>query len=104
MITQEEQNADNTISDEENKIDELEDKNECLQEQLIEDSLQSAQDLEWDLQKAMTDQVKKSINPDKLNDLYKNRLYRILQHKKNQIKDRKRVESNINDEMMSKVK
>lgn len=84
-------------------IDEMEEKNNCLQEQLIEEAKSSEQNFEFDLQKQLTDQIEEELKEDPLKDAYKNRLYRIIQHKKNQLKEKKKEEGNLRAQMMQKT-
>lgn len=55
------------------------------------------------MQKEVTDGIQKTAQKDTLNDEYNNRLYRILQHKNNLIKEKKKVAQSLMEQMMSKA-
>lgn len=84
-------------------VDSLEDKNNCLQNQLIEEAKKSEENVEFSMQKEVTDQISKTAQKDTLNKEYDDRLYRILQHKNNLIKEKKKVAQSLMEQMMNKA-
>lgn len=84
-------------------VEQLEDKNNCLQNQLIEEAKKSEESVEFSLQKEVTEGIQKTATKDTLDEEYNNRLYRILQHKNNMIKEKKKVAQSLMEQMMQKA-
>lgn len=84
-------------------VEELEDKNNCLQNQLIEEAKKSEEGVEFAMQKEVTEGIEKTAQKDTLSEEYNNRLYRILQHKNSLIKEKKKVAQSLMEQMMQKA-
>lgn len=102
MVNQYKIKEDDKKNEELEVVDELQEKNNCLQEQLIEEAKKSEESLEFKLDKQITDDIKEIVKPDTLKDAYKDRLYRLLQHKQNQIKEVKKMENDLRAQIMEK--
>jgi len=77
-ITKASKENDDEQEKEDEVVEQLEDKNNCLQNQLIEEAKKSEESVEFNMQKEVTDGIQKTAAKDTLNDEYNNRLYRIL--------------------------
>lgn len=55
------------------------------------------------MQKESTDKIKKAGQVTQIDDEFNNRLYRILQHKNNMIKEKKKVAQSLMEQMMAKT-
>ena len=88
---------------EKEKIESLEDQNNCLQEQLIEDARKSEENIEFQLQKSVTQSINDELKKeDPIHDLFKSRSQRLIQHKQNQIKQDKKMEGDLRNELLDK--
>lgn len=57
QIKQETKKNDEEAAKEDEIVDELEDKNNCLQDQLIEEAKKSEESVEFNMQKSITDKI-----------------------------------------------